>query len=272
MNATQPSEARKPTGFKKAYASEARKSKGFKQARASEVRKLKGLKNISWLTARQLNKLAGALSVNGVERRTQIFDERDTSDNVYVLLSGVARVTCRNRKGRRAAVIMLAPGIIPAFPLPVVGINYNFRCEAVTNCNVGRLGWDVFIEICLGIGSVEFKRMAANYAGRWDLVQLRCSNFMSCTLAERLALILLELSDNFGVRDAEGVRLTIPARHKDLAELAGASRPRVSEHLTEFEDQHLIMRRKRQVIVNRDKLESFLSQPHPNLNGDSSWA
>jgi hypothetical protein len=42
--------------------------------------------------------------------------------------------------------------------------------------------------------SVEFKRMAANYVGRWDLVQLRCSNFMSCTLAERLALVLLELS------------------------------------------------------------------------------
>src|SRR5216684_343330 len=106
---------------------------------------------------------------------------------------------------------MLAPGMIPAFPLPVVGINYNFRCEAVTNCNVGRLGWNKFIEICLGIGSVEFKRMAANYAGRWDLVQLRCSNFMSCTLAERLALILLELSDNFWVRDTEGVHLTIPA-------------------------------------------------------------
>ncbi len=115
--------------------SEPRTLRGLKKARASEVRKLKGLKNISWLTTRQLNKLAGALSVNGVERRTQIFDERDSSDNVYVLLSGVARVTCRNRKGRRAVVIMLAPGMIPAFPLPVVGINYNFRCEAVTNCN-----------------------------------------------------------------------------------------------------------------------------------------
>jgi len=28
----------------------------------------------------------------------QIFDERDTSDRVHVLLSGVARITCRNRK------------------------------------------------------------------------------------------------------------------------------------------------------------------------------
>src|SRR6267378_3502768 len=126
-----------------------RKLNGRKQARASEVRKLKGLKNISWLTTRQLNKLAAALSVDSVERRTQIFDERNTSDNVYALLSGVERVTCRNRKGRRAAVIMLASGMIPAFPPPVAGINYNFRCEAVTNCNVGRLGWNEFIEICL---------------------------------------------------------------------------------------------------------------------------
>jgi CRP-like cAMP-binding protein len=236
------------------------------------VRKLKGLKNISWLTARQLNKLAGALSVNGVERRTQIFDERDTSDRVHVLLSGVARITCRNRKGRRAVVIMLAPGMIPAFPQPVVGINYNFRCEAVTNCHVGTLDWNEFIEICLGIGSADFKRMAANYVGRWDLVQLRCSNFMSCTLAERVALILLELSDNFGVRDAQGMRLAVKARHKDLAELAGASRPRVSEHLMEFEDKHLITRRKRQVIVNRDRLESFLSVSDSHVNGDSSWA
>jgi len=95
---------------------------------------------------------------------------------------------------------------------------------------------------------------------------------MGCSLAERLALTLLELSDNFGVRDAGGVRLTIPARHKDLADLAGASRPRVSEHLTESENQHLITRRNRQVIVNRDRVESFLSQSHSYLDGDSIWA
>jgi DNA-binding MarR family transcriptional regulator len=136
---------------------------------------------------------------------------------------------------------------------------------------VGRLGWNEFTEICLGIGSAEFKRMAANYAGRWDLVQLRCSNFMSCRLPERLALILLELSDNFGVRDAQGMRLTVRARHRDLADLAGASPPRVSEHLTEFEDQHFITRRKRQLIVKRDRLESFLSLLPSHVNGDTSW-
>lgn len=93
-------------------------------------------------------------------------------------------------------------------------------------------------------------------------MQLRCSNFMSCTLEERVALILLELSDDFGVRDALGMRLTVKARQKDLAELLGASRPRVSEHLMEFEHKGFIVRKNRQLIVRRDRLENFLSQTH----------
>jgi len=104
--------------------------------------------------------------------------------------------------------------------------------------------------------------MAASYLGRWDLVQLRCANFMSFTLEERLALILLELSENFGVPDGKAVRLALPARHRDLAELAGATRPRITEYLSMFERQHLISRDNRQLVVNRDRLESFLAQTH----------
>jgi hypothetical protein len=76
-------------------------------------------------------------------------------------------------------------------------------------------------------------------------VKLRCSNFMKCTLAERLAWLLLELSDHFGVRDALGMRLASNARHEDLAELLGASRPRASEQLIDFEHKRFIVRRNR---------------------------
>jgi CRP/FNR family cyclic AMP-dependent transcriptional regulator len=92
---------------------------------------------------------------------------------------------------------------------------------------------------------------------------------MGCSLAERLALILLELSETFGVRDAEGIRLTAPARHKDLAELVGATRPRVSEHLLQFERKGVIIRRKRQLIVKRDQLEDFLSGQHSRIKNDN---
>jgi CRP-like cAMP-binding protein len=229
---------------------------------ATEIRSLRGLKNISWLSARQLDRLAAALSISRVEKREIIIDDKHSPESAYILLSGVARISCRNRKGDRTLVIMVAPGMIPGFPPPVPGISYNFRCEAITECQVGTVDLRTFIEISLGIGSEDFKRMAASYLGRWDLVQLRCTNFMSCTLEERLALILLELSENFGVKDKHGTRLTVPARHKDLADLVGASRPRVTEFLNQFERDNLIVHDQRHLIVRRDRLENFLAQAH----------
>ncbi len=230
--------------------------------RASNARKLRGLKNISWLNARQLDKLYNALTISIVEKRGIIFDDKHTPNSAYILLSGVARISCRNRKGQRTLVIMVAPGMVPGFPPPVPGISYNFRCEAVTVCRIGAIELETFIEISLGVASADFRRLAASYLGRWDLVQLRCANFMSCTLEERLALILLELCENFGAPDPKGVRLTLPARHRDLAELVGASRPRITEHLIMFERKHLISRNRRQLVVNRDRVEAFLSQAH----------
>src|SRR5579872_7309157 len=230
--------------------------------RVSGIRRLRGLKNISWLTARRLNRLADALTTSRIKKHDIIFDEKDSPEAAYILLSGVARITCSNRKGDRTLVIMVAPGMIPGVPPPVSGIMYNFRCEAVTDCQIGVVALKTFIEIALGTASADFKRMAASYSGRWDLVQLRCANFMGCTLEERVALILLELGENFGIHDRQGVRLTVPARHKDLAELVGASRPRVTEYLMQFERDNLIVRDGRQLVIRRDRLERFLAQKH----------
>jgi len=228
--------------------------------RASPPRRLEGLKNISWLTVRQLDEVLDALTVSTLEKRAIIFDEKHSRDLAHVLLAGVARITCRNRKGQRTTVTMVAPGLIPCFPPPIAGISYDFRCEAVVPCQIGTVELEALIEISLEIASADFKRMATSYLGGWGLVQLRCANFMSCTLEERLALSLLELSENFGVPDGKGLRLTLPARHRDLAELVGASRPRITERLIWFEQKNFISHDKRQLIVYCDRLRSFLEQ------------
>src|SRR6202051_3666478 len=121
----------------------------MKAERAPDIRNLRGLKNIFWIFCRQLNRLAGALAMSSVEKREIITDDKHPPESAYVLLSGVARITCRNRKGDRTLVIMVAPGMIPGFPPPVPGISYNFRCEAITACQVGIIDLKTFIEISL---------------------------------------------------------------------------------------------------------------------------
>jgi CRP-like cAMP-binding protein len=228
----------------------------------SAIRKLRGLKTISWLTRARIDRLAAALTVTTIEKRGIIFDDKHSAESAFILLAGVARITCRNRKGERILVIMVAPGMIPDVPPEVVGVTYQFRCEAITECQIGTIGLESFIEICLGITSENFKRMATSYLGRWDLVQLRCSNFMNCTLEERLVLTLLELGENFGTPNKHGIMLSVPARHQDLAELVGASRPRVTEHLIQFERNKWITREDRHIIIRPERLEAFLEKSH----------
>jgi hypothetical protein len=117
-----------------------------------------------------LNKLAGALVVSKVEKRGVITEEKNSPEFVYSLFTRVARITCRNRKGIRTLLMIVAPGLIPDFPPKVIGIKYAFRCEAVTDCQVGTVELQKFTEIALGIDSEDFKRMATSYLGRWGVL------------------------------------------------------------------------------------------------------
>lgn len=223
------------------------------------ARKLKDLRNLSWLTAAQRNRLAQTMSVSAIEKRGIIFDHKDDPElSAYILMAGVARISCLNRKGHRTLIMMVGPGMIPCLPRPTAGVSYNFRCEAVSSCEIGTLGMDALIRISLGATAVDFHRMAHNCMGRWGAVHMRCMNFMSFTLRERLALTLLELSDDFGTHVAQGTRLGVFVRHSDLAQLVGASRPRVTEHLARLEREALVIRQGRELVVLADKLASFI--------------
>jgi hypothetical protein len=94
------------------------------------------------------------------------------------------------------------------------------------------------------------------------LVRLRCANFMGCSLEERLALTLLELAENFGTRDNAGTRLNLVTRHKDLAELVGGSRPRITEQLMDFKRKHFVTLQNRRLVIREDRLGLFLKEPH----------
>src|SRR5882762_7530770 len=153
-------------------------------ARSRRVRSLQALESFSWLTSRQLERLADALTVTRHDKRSTIFSDKSLSESAYILFSGVARITCDNRKGRRTMIVMVGPGLIPAFPTAVTGITYNFRCEAVTSCQVGTIELNNFVKICLGIDSTLFQQMASSFLGRWDRVHLRCANLINCTLDE----------------------------------------------------------------------------------------
>ncbi len=213
---------------------------------------LNQLKPLSFLSSVALHELAMALNSANFSRRAVILPEEEIAAGVHILLRGVAKITCLNPAGQRVTVNLLAPGPIPQF-VSHPAHQWHFRCEAHSDCRVGSVSWEQFDIITRNAARSDLRKFHEKNLTEWY-------RFFggSLDLRERLLLTLLQLCSIFGVKDSRGTLLRVFLSHKDLAGLVGASRPRVTEYIDEFEREHLLIRQGRQMIVRLNKLESSL--------------
>jgi CRP/FNR family transcriptional regulator, cyclic AMP receptor protein len=221
---------------------------------------LSRLKAFSWLSFGQLTRLANQLNVANFKKNQVVLDEAAFTTGANILLSGVARISCLNARGERVTVALLAPGPIPEFPSQSVS-PWGFRCEAYSDCRLGSVSWDRFNAIAGNAPRITFREFHRNNLKLWYRLLIRGSSLLGLGLRERLGLTLLELCSDFGVEESRGTLLRVSFSHQDIANLVGASRPRVTEHLAELEREHLVIRQGRQLIVRADKIGNGIGIP-----------
>jgi CRP-like cAMP-binding protein len=222
-------------------------------SRETDLDRLSRLKALSWLSPPELALLVSALALANYKRHAVIMREAAMGQDAHILLAGIARITCLNARNERVTVAMLAPGPIPEFPaLPLS--QSVFQCEAYNDCRVGTVSWDDFDGITANAHESAFKQFHRNDLKQWYRLLLRSSSFLNLGLHERIAVALLELCSDFGIEESRGTLLRVSFSHKDIANLVGASRPRVTEHLARLEREKFVIRQGRQMVVQVARL------------------
>jgi CRP-like cAMP-binding protein len=230
---------------------------GIQNGKEADFNRLSRFQALSQLSAPELRLLAGALSLSDFRRFETILDAAALASDANILLRGVARITSLSSRGVRATVSLLAPGPIPEFPSHPFSRSH-FQCEAYSDCRVGSLGWAALDCVLPDSSRSVFKAFHDNDVKHWYRLLLRSSSFSNLELHERVGMTLLELSSDFGVEDARGTLLNVSFSHGDIASLVGASRPRVTEHLAQFEREHLLIRDGRRLVVCAVELDKSL--------------
>jgi len=224
-----------------------------KPSRETDLDRLSRLKALSWLSPSELKLLANALSVSNYKRHALILRDVALAEGARILISGIARITSRTARNERVTVALLAPGPIPDFPaLPFS--QSSFQCDAYNDCRVGTVSWADFGGITPNAPDSAFRQFHSNDLKQWYRLLLRSSSFLNLGLHERIAIALLELCADFGVEESRGTLLRVAFSHKDIANLVGASRPRVTEHLARLEHEKFMIRQGRQMVVQVAKL------------------
>jgi CRP/FNR family cyclic AMP-dependent transcriptional regulator len=223
------------------------------------VTTLRRLKALPWASDRQLEQLLAHMSLQRVERRTALFNEGTPSDALYFLVSGVVKLSLRSLEGEDVLISLICPGEFFGITALMPGMQRAFRSEAFSDCWVGMIQADTFVTTLLGVPFRDFSSLMGTTVNRWFSLLYRYAHFQGLGLRQRLAMALLELAQKFGVQDDRGTILILQLTHEDLADLIGASRQKVTEHMKELERQQLILRDGRKLIVLPHRLQEMIS-------------
>jgi CRP-like cAMP-binding protein len=240
---------------------------------ANAARKLRldlsAVKGLAGLSAEQVSALGERLRVRRFRKRAIIYNGRQAGDSIYIMLSGIARLTSVNRKNERVLLEVLGPGDVVCIPTLLPDLRHSLECEAFIECEIGVLSAQALVEI-VGLEYARFFLALKLTMGRWWALLVRQSRFVDQTLEERIAVALLDLADKFGLPDARGTIINLRFGHRNIAELVSGSRPKVSVCLRRFALEEVLIQERRRVIVVPGKLSaillrSFERQPRSRL-------
>lgn len=225
----------------------------------SDLELLGRLKGLSWLSAAQLKELGHSMSTRSVKRNGVIFQELGKpSTEAHILLSGAAQLSHLNGEGPRV-VAMMMPGVIFRLPQMPEEVGHNFEWVALNDCRVGRLPIERYVAITLGVDYRAYARISEPAENRLGRILARYPSFIGFALLQRVAVALIELAVEFGVQNHRGVVLGIVPTHQQLADLVGASRPKVSEIMKDLQRRKAFSRDGRKLTLAMKRLEAIVA-------------
>ena len=223
-----------------------------------DAKTLQQLKNLAGFSAAHLKKLADNLSVETVAKNEIIFDQGDDAKLVYLLLSGVAKLSYLGDHERQTIVSLLPAGRFFGLDSLIPESDYALRCEAFEDCTIGSVKPKTLIEL---FSVTSYEVFLAGYVAVFlptRAAYLHCVRGIGVDVRSRLSMELLNLADRFGTADPRGIKIALNLTHELLASLVGASRQQVTEYLNQFDHDRIIFRDGRRIVIDPKKLQKIL--------------
>ena len=185
------------------------------------------------ISPEEREELRGMMSQTTLRRGEVLFNEGDSGDRLYILLTGKVKLGHTSVDGRENLLAVLGPG-------EVVGELTLFdpgpRSTTATAVATTEL---LALEHNQLMGFIDSHPTLAKDMLRALAVRLRRTNIALADLVfsdvpGRVAKALLDLAERFGAPTEDGIHVPHDLTQEELAQLVGASRETINKSLAEF--------------------------------------
>lgn len=224
---------------------------------------LKNCQLFEQLTTDDLQEIERRSKARTFPRGTPVYLPLDETNSVFLLASGRVKICHLTPDGKQSILAFIEPGELFGELAMLDTGPRNEYAESVEKST-----------IVLIPGEVMQRTMAAN-AGvtlgvtkliglRRRRIEQRLKNLLFLSNRERLTHLLLELAEQYGVRENTGLRLRIQLSHQDLANVIGSTRETVTVVLGELQQEGLVsLGRRRLVILDLQRLANSVHRNTP---------
>jgi len=186
-----------------------------------------------------------------------IFQQGDSGQMLYLIESGQVRIYVQDEEGQETSVNLCGPGEMFGELALIDEMPRSASVVAMEPTVVYIISRERFREHLL-----RSPQLALNFMKMLTVrVRYTTQQLSSLTLLDtpgRLARKLLELAQDHGQVEAEGVRINLSLTQSDLASLIGTTRESVNKAMGAFRRQGLILMKEGHiVIVDADKLREL---------------
>jgi CRP/FNR family cyclic AMP-dependent transcriptional regulator len=193
-----------------------------------------------------------ALMVDGRRRRfprgSTLFNEGDRSDRIVILVSGRVKVSYFTEDGREVVLAVRSPGDLLGELSTLDGEARSATATALEPVEAVLLPagrFRTFLETHPRAALVLLEMLSRRLR---DADRKRVE-FGAYDTVGRVARRLVELAEDFGEPEGEGVRITLPLSQDELAGWVGASRKAVGNALAWLRRRGLVETRRRGVTI-----------------------
>ena len=223
-----------------------------------ETASLRGVPLFREFEEAQLQQIAQTAALRTYHKHEFIVREGDPGGTFYIILDGSVAVTRIASDGRETILSILKGndffGEMSLFDSSL----RSASIKTLSDVKVGVIDEKAFLDV------LERSPKIARHLVTALSQRLRAANQLiaattSQDIRARLASLLLNLSQSFGEKVDNGIKITLRLTNQEMANMIGTTRETVNRTLNRFWDEHLIdMRTSHVIVVESDKLRSLI--------------
>ncbi len=196
----------------------------------------------------KLQDLVPVVSLREIPRRQVIYLPGDPGDKVFFINGGRVKTSKVTRDGKELTLAYRGAGQIFGELAVVDGSPREEMAEAMKNAIITDLPVEVFRELLLADTKLCFQFMAELCKRRKQL-ETKLEHLVFKDVQAKLASLLIELGEEYGQENEEGVLIGLKITHQEMANLIGSTRETISLTLAQFKKRGLLDMNGRAVIL-----------------------